>query len=191
MYAFLNFLSLLLRVYSFLLIVKICLTWIPNQRQSDFSRVLNSICDPYLNFFRKAFYKGGQIDFSPMFALVTLNVARSILNLLTMGIKLTLGSVITIIYTTLWSSVFSFLLIVLIVILIFRLSLEGKADPMAQNTKQSMDNMLNSIMHTFYRIFYKGRFVTDKNLLKTALISCFVLLCIGSALGSLLRYLFF
>lgn len=45
----------------------------------DLAMVLDSICGPYLNLFRRIIPPMGGIDFSPVIALIALNLAERLL----------------------------------------------------------------------------------------------------------------
>ncbi len=65
----------LVNVYSFIIVVYVLMSWIPTSRGiiADIYRVLGTICDPYLNFFRKYIPPiGGMLDISPIIALLVL-----------------------------------------------------------------------------------------------------------------------
>lgn len=75
-----NTLSTFITIYTGLLIVRILLTWFPN---IDFYRqpfaALSQITDPYLNIFRSIIPPLGGIDFSPMLAIILLQLIGSLL----------------------------------------------------------------------------------------------------------------
>jgi YggT family protein len=73
-------LATFLNIYSVLLIIRILLSWFPNLNWYDppFS-ILSQLTDPYLNIFRSFIPPLGGIDFSPMLAIILLNVATSLL----------------------------------------------------------------------------------------------------------------
>jgi len=68
-------LSTLITVYSFALIIYIFMSWVPNARESSFGRVLASICEPYLEPFRRIIPPLGMIDISPLVAIFILRFA--------------------------------------------------------------------------------------------------------------------
>lgn len=60
-------------IYSFLLIVRVLLTWFPNVNWSNpILSALRQITDPYLNLFRSFVPTFGGMDFSPMLAIFAL-----------------------------------------------------------------------------------------------------------------------
>ena len=79
---FFGVLAQTLSIYSFLLIVRVLLTWFPNIDWSSNQLLssLASITDPYLNAFRGFFPPIGSIDISPILAFLLLNVVESVVN---------------------------------------------------------------------------------------------------------------
>ena len=67
-------------IYTFLLVIRILLTWFPNVNWFDppFS-ILSQITDPYLNIFRSIIPPLGGIDFSPILAMMVLQLISSLL----------------------------------------------------------------------------------------------------------------
>ncbi|WP_373526443.1 YggT family protein [Nostoc sp.] len=61
--------------YSYLLIVRVLLTWFPtiNWYNQPFA-ALAQITDPYLNLFRRIIPPLGGMDFSPMLAIILLQI---------------------------------------------------------------------------------------------------------------------
>lgn len=76
----------LFNFYSTLVLVYCILTWIPMREGSllqDIGAVLDRIVGPYLNFFRRFVPPMGGIDFSPVIAIIALNlIERLIINVL-------------------------------------------------------------------------------------------------------------
>tara|TARA_B100000214_G_scaffold374217_1_gene356370 strand:- start:1133 stop:1435 length:303 start_codon:yes stop_codon:yes gene_type:complete len=68
-----------LLIYSYLLILRVLLTWFPNIDWSNpILGNLSAITDPYLNLFRGIIPPIGGLDISPILAFVLLNFAQSI-----------------------------------------------------------------------------------------------------------------
>ncbi|MBD0301305.1 MAG: YggT family protein [Tolypothrix sp. T3-bin4] len=66
--------------YSYLLIIRVLLTWFPqiNWYNQPFA-ALSQITDPYLNLFRSIIPPLGGMDFSPILAFFALNLAGGFL----------------------------------------------------------------------------------------------------------------
>lgn len=63
-------------IYSTLIVVYILMSWLPGAYQSKFGRLLGTICEPYLGFFRKYIPPIGMFSISGIVALVVLNLAK-------------------------------------------------------------------------------------------------------------------
>ena len=70
--------------YSYLLIIRVLLTWFPNVNwyNQPFA-ALSQITDPYLNLFRSIIPPLAGMDFSPILAFLVLNLAGEVLGILT------------------------------------------------------------------------------------------------------------
>lgn len=77
MYQLYSILSFALEIYSIALFVYIFMSWIPGARESAIGRFLTSICEPFLEPFRKIIPPIAMIDLSPIVAIIVLNLARS------------------------------------------------------------------------------------------------------------------
>jgi len=79
-YYFFNTITVFLNIYTFLLIARILLSWFPNINWFDppFS-VVSQLTDPYLNVFRSVIPPLGGLDFSPILAILLLQVVQSVI----------------------------------------------------------------------------------------------------------------
>ena len=69
-----------LLIYSYLLIIRVLLTWFPNLDWSNpILSNLSAITDPYLNIFRGLIPPIAGIDISPILAFLLLNFAQSMI----------------------------------------------------------------------------------------------------------------
>ena len=66
-----------LRIYSFLLLIRVLLTWFPSIDWSNgILSALTSITDPYLNIFRGVIPPIGGFDISSLLAFLLLNILQ-------------------------------------------------------------------------------------------------------------------
>jgi YggT family protein len=65
-------------VYSFLLIVRIFLSWLPHDSYHPLVLKLGQITDPYLDIFRKLPLNFGGLDLSPLVAFFVLGLIRDL-----------------------------------------------------------------------------------------------------------------
>ena len=77
-------------LYSYLLIIRVLLTWFPTiDWSSQPFAALSQISDPYLNLFRSIIPPLGGMDFSPILAFLALDLVGKVLN--TLGATLVQG----------------------------------------------------------------------------------------------------
>ena len=77
-------------LYSYLLIIRVLLTWFPTvDWSSQPFAALSQISDPYLNLFRSIIPPLGGMDFSPILAFLALDLVGKVLN--TLGTTLVQG----------------------------------------------------------------------------------------------------
>lgn len=74
-------------IYSTIIFIYVLMSWIPQNQYGTIGKIyrtLGSICDPYLNLFKKVIPPiGGTVDISPIVALLVLQlVARFIVGIL-------------------------------------------------------------------------------------------------------------
>jgi len=75
---FLYSVHLLFVVYSLLLLVRILGSWFPQFQDAAFFRFIRHYTDPYLNLFRRWIPPLGMIDFSPVVAIIALQILEKI-----------------------------------------------------------------------------------------------------------------
>jgi len=80
MYLLFQTLASFVQIYSYVLIVRVLLTWFPqiNWYNQPFA-ALSQVSDPYLNLFRNIIPSLGGIDISPILAFLALNIVSSLL----------------------------------------------------------------------------------------------------------------
>ena len=113
--------SQIISLYSFLCLIRIVLSWIPSAANSSFGQILSSLCDPYLNWFRRfPFTRIGMIDFSPILALGVLSVGSDMIARIIRTGHLSLWGILISLLMIIWSFL-SFIFNLLIIFLIVRL----------------------------------------------------------------------
>lgn len=72
-----DLLAAAVRIYTFLLIARVLFSWLPpRHRQSEVYRFLFAATEPVLGPLRRVLPPAGGMDFSPLVALVILEVVR-------------------------------------------------------------------------------------------------------------------
>ncbi|MEH1889632.1 MAG: YggT family protein [Nostoc sp.] len=80
MYLLITTLATFIQIYTVLLIIRVLLTWFPtiNWYNQPFS-ALSQITDPYLDLFRRIIPPLGGMDFSPMLAIILLQLLSGLI----------------------------------------------------------------------------------------------------------------
>ena len=204
---FCSFLSGMLGIYSFIIFVRIIFSWAVMfiRRNRDWNQsegyerqqgptvvesidnILGKICDPYLNLFRGARgLRRSAVDFTPLLALLVLNLVRSLLSIFAQTGELTVWIVIAVIVDGLWGSFISLLLFILIVLLIIRLGVGRSNSYRATTVVNTLDSILDGPVGFVYRLFFKGKQVRDQKLVAVSLAFYIALLILCSALERML-----
>ena len=77
---FLQIIAQTLQIYSFVLIVRVLLTWFPNVVMGNpLPSTVSSITDPYLNAFRGLIPPLGGLDLSAILAFIALSLMQQLL----------------------------------------------------------------------------------------------------------------
>ena len=123
-----SIISAALSLYMMICFVRIMLSWFPGAQYSPAGRFLSSLCDPYLNLFRRVPLRFGAFDFSPALALCVLIALSSVFSNIARGGRITVGAVLAMLLSMAWSivsSVLGFLIILLIIRLVVILLQRG------------------------------------------------------------------
>lgn len=65
----------ILNFYELLIVVYVLSSWLPRSNwANDVRRALASIVEPYLGIFRRIIPSAGGLDFSPIIAIIVLNI---------------------------------------------------------------------------------------------------------------------
>jgi YggT family protein len=71
-YTLMRLISFLYEVYSFLILVYVLMSWVPQMRSTQIGEWLGRLVEPYLSVFRRFIPPLGMIDISPIVALFAL-----------------------------------------------------------------------------------------------------------------------
>lgn len=78
--------NVMFEVYSFLIIAQILMSWVPHDRNHPIFRFIEEVTEPVLSPFRRLIPAVGGIDFSPIIAIMALELARRIILSLLIGL---------------------------------------------------------------------------------------------------------
>jgi YggT family protein len=80
MYFIINIINIVFRIYSYLILARIFLSWLPVDRSNPIIRLIYQVTEPILAPFRVVIPLGGMgIDLSPIIVFFLLNLLRSAL----------------------------------------------------------------------------------------------------------------
>ena len=154
-----RFLSVLINIYMMIIFARIILTWFSWEIGGKFYKLLASITDPYLNWFRRfSFLRAGFIDFSPIAALGVLSLVNRIFGILASYGTITAGIILTLILQLVWG-VISFVIGFLIIILVLRLIALFMAADSAAAFWRIIDGISKPVLYRVNRLLFKNRIV--------------------------------
>lgn len=164
------FLSRLVGLYSTLIVIRIMFTWIPNMDQNgSFFTFFRKLCDPYLNLFRSRKTQIGMVDFSPLLALMVLNVLQSILSMFSAYGQITLGIVFALLIDGLWHYFISCVFVLFLIVLAVRWFMgRNRYNQNNINFINRIEPVLYKPVHFVYNLFYKGKNTDDQKIVFTA-----------------------
>ena len=176
-------LSQLVQIYSFVCVIYILLTWMPDLRYSAVGQFLASICEPFLRLFsRFKFTRIGMVDFSPILALGALSVLSMTLRRFAYTGRFSFGFVIAGIIQVIWSF-FSYLLTIIIIFLGARIIYDIFFSRGIRSRFWIMlDSFLNPLISFVSQIFFRS----GGTLYRTRLIITFACLLIVRVGGGIL-----
>ena len=175
-YHILRVISGALYVYTILCFIRIIFTWFPQAQYSMPGRILSTLCDPYLNFFRRfRILRIGMLDLSPALAMGVLITITFIITGLISSSQITLGFILGQFFLAIWQLVSSILLLI-IIILIVRLAVLLFSNPYAPESPiwSALDTSFTPFIYRVANIFTGSNRVP----FKTALIICTVVLIV-------------
>lgn len=171
------FISKLISFYSFLIWIRILLSWVnPYTREGSITYYFSIIVDPYLKLFRSRHFHFGMLDFSPIFAIASLSFLQAIANIFANYGYITLGLIISLSLNIIWGYAISFFFLFLFLSLILRTitSFTGSRGVMYQ-----IGQMSSSLISKIRNTFFKNRFIKESTLnliaLSITLVSYFII----------------
>lgn len=161
-----EFLAGIVSLYATLIWIRIILSWIrlPQLRQSGLYDFLCSITDPFLRIFRSKRAVSGSFDFSPLLALMVLNILRTALEMIGLYNKVTVFLLLAVVIQNIWGYIIRFIFLILLVMLAVRFFVARTPNPQAQIWLENMDRNLNGPVSVVFRLFFSGKQVTDQTL---------------------------
>jgi YggT family protein len=73
-----NIINIMFTVYVYLIIVQVILSWVPHNPSQSIFRFIDEATEPILAFCRRLIPPVGGIDFSPMIAILAVELVRRV-----------------------------------------------------------------------------------------------------------------
>ena len=176
----------LINAYLFLCFIKILLSWVPSAAYSSFGRVLSSICDPYLNWFKRfKFTRIGMVDFSPILSLGLLSLAAQLITSILSTGTISLWGLCVSIIQLIWSFI-GFMLNMLIIFLIVRLVYDIFGSSNSSPFWYNLDRLLNPVIAKTTGLFQQKPLQYRSRLILTIILILSLRIALGILFGSLL-----
>ena len=176
----------LINAYLFLCFIKILLSWVPSAAYSSFGRVLSSICDPYLNWFKRfKFTRIGMVDFSPILSLGLLSLAAQLITSILSTGTISLWGLCVSIIQLIWSFI-GFMLNMLIIFLIVRLVYDIFGSSNSSPFWYNLDRLLNPVIAKTTGLFQQKPLQYRSRLILTIILILLLRIALGILFGSLL-----
>lgn len=160
-------LAALISLYAVVCFIRVILTWFPGAEYSKFGKFLASVCDPYLNLFRRlSFLRFSAFDFSPAVALCILFAASTICSALASGRGVKFGVFLAMLVSMLWSIVQSIMFFVILILVIRLVVYLVKGDTYTYGSIwSSVDRAITPLVYKICGIFTHGRTIPFKSAL--------------------------
>lgn len=167
-------------IYSYAIIIRVLLSWTGSRSYYDqYGRPVSQdrpvydflckITDPYMNFFRSKNLTIGRIDYSPLFALMVLNIVKSAFQIIGSYGKISIALLLAVILQNLWSYIASYILLIVVIMLAIRWYCGRKLyDPRYRNAVNNFDRILQIPVNFVFRLFYKNKTVSEQKLIVTS-----------------------
>lgn len=182
--------STTISLYTTICFIRIILSWIPNLEYSKVGRILSSVCDPYLNLFRRIPLRILNLDFSPALAIGSLTILTSIFKGIAVNGVINIGGILSMIIYLIWSLISSFISLLLLFLVIRFIALcFSKNSNNYYSAWGAFDNFFSSICFKISNFLFKNKQISYKNALLTTIIILVLTLFLGKVLCNLLSML--
>lgn len=163
----LSILAAVLSLYTLLCFIYILMSWFPGAKFTKFGHVMSSICDPYMNLFRKmSFLRIGNIDFSPIVSIGILSLTSAILAGIQHTGRIFFGGILGTILNSLWGIASSIVgIFTLLIFIRWIVLLINKGRTSYESGWNQIDMILNKMTYKIAGTFTKSSMSYQKSLL--------------------------
>jgi YggT family protein len=172
-------LAMLIGIYSLLIIIRMILSWFGNVNYGRPMQILNRITDPYLNWWRqKINLRAGNIDLSPIVAIVALSVLQTICSTIAKHGGISLRGILAVCLIGLWSAV-SFVLGFCLIVLILRFIAYIINANMFSIFWKTIDSISRPLLYHINRVIFGKRIVSFITGILTSIVILAILWIVG------------
>ncbi len=159
--------SAVISAYLFLILIRVLLTWFQGVEYGKPYRIICSLTDPYLNYFRRfSFLRLSMLDLSPIAGMLVLVVVLDLLTRIIQQGRLSVGLVLAVIVSAVWSAV-SFLLTLFIILTVIRFVMGLSGANSVGAFVRTVDMLVSPLLEKVRKTFFSKRFVTYNTILAT------------------------
>jgi YggT family protein len=160
MYIAAQIISAAASIYLILIFFRILISWFSGVEFGKPYRMLASITDPYLNYFRRFdFMRVGAIDLSPLAGMLVLVVVADVFSTFARTGSIGIGIILAIILNSLWGVV-GFVLTLFTILVIIRFVAALMNASTVHPFIRTIDMIITPVMNLIHRTFFKNRFLT-------------------------------
>lgn len=183
----LSILAGVISLYTLLCFIYILMSWFPGAKFTKFGHALSSICEPYMNIFKRlSFLRIGNIDFSPIVSIGILSLASAILAGVQRTGRIFIGGILGTVLNSLWGIASSIIgIFTLLLFIRWLVLLINKGRTSFDSGWNQIDMILNKFSYKVAGTFSKKSMSYLKSLL-ISWISFLVILIAGNFLIAIL-----
>jgi len=179
-------LTMLVGVYSLLIIIRIMLTWFSNAPYGRPVQLLAAVTDPYLDWWRQRLnLRAGTLDLSPIVAMAALSVLQTIFSTIADQGRISPGIILAVCLFALWSAV-AFILGFCVIVLVLRFIGYMCNSNMYSTFWRIIDSISQPLQYRINRIIFGRRLVRFTTGLVVSIIALIAAWAVGGLIVRLL-----
>jgi len=182
-------LTMLVGIYSLLIIIRIMLTWFSNAPYGRPVQILAAITDPYLDWWRQKLHlRAGVLDLSPIIAIAALSVIQTICSTMASQGRISLGIILAVCLSALWAAA-AFILGFCVIVLVLRFIGYMCSSNMYSTFWRIIDSISQPLQYRINRIIFGRRLVRFTTGLVVSIVALAAVWAIGRFIVGLLTVL--
>jgi len=182
-------LTVLVGIYSLLIIIRIMLTWFSNVPYGRPVQILAAITDPYLDWWRQKLHlRAGVLDLSPIIAIAALSVIQTICSTMASQGRISLGIILAVCLSALWAAA-AFILGFCVIVLVLRFIGYMCSSNMYSTFWRIIDSISQPLQYRINRIIFGRRLVRFTTGLVVSIVALAAVWAIGRFIVGLLTVL--